>query len=191
MADAGLARGFSVTMTTFALQDYPLISAVIQSQLSRSTSTSTSSPRRRARSPPTTAAGPSTGISPAAACAATSTATWPSSTRPRPPTRPGTRSTRTQGVEADRQRPDPARPEQAAADLQGGAAGAADEPGADPARRDLEVPGRSATRVKNMYVAFSDFNTGLRNVWLSVDGQQSGPTRRGAAAAASLRRSDA
>jgi len=33
MADAGLARGFSVTMTTFALQDYPSISAVVQSQL--------------------------------------------------------------------------------------------------------------------------------------------------------------
>jgi peptide/nickel transport system substrate-binding protein len=33
MADAGFARGFSVTMTTFALQDYPLISAVVQSQL--------------------------------------------------------------------------------------------------------------------------------------------------------------
>jgi peptide/nickel transport system substrate-binding protein len=35
MADAGLAKGFSVTMTTFALQDYPLISAVVQSQLKR------------------------------------------------------------------------------------------------------------------------------------------------------------
>jgi peptide/nickel transport system substrate-binding protein len=33
MADAGFARGFKVTMTTFALQDYPLISAVVQSQL--------------------------------------------------------------------------------------------------------------------------------------------------------------
>jgi peptide/nickel transport system substrate-binding protein len=33
MADAGFSRGFSVTMTTFALQDYPLISAVVQSQL--------------------------------------------------------------------------------------------------------------------------------------------------------------
>ena len=33
MSDAGFARGFSVTMTTFALQDYPLISAVVQSQL--------------------------------------------------------------------------------------------------------------------------------------------------------------
>jgi peptide/nickel transport system substrate-binding protein len=33
MADAGLSRGFSVKMTTFALQDYPLISAVVQSQL--------------------------------------------------------------------------------------------------------------------------------------------------------------
>ena len=33
MADAGYAKGFSVTMTTFALQDYPLISAVVQSQL--------------------------------------------------------------------------------------------------------------------------------------------------------------
>jgi peptide/nickel transport system substrate-binding protein len=33
MADAGMSRGFSVTMTTFALQDYPLISAVVQSQL--------------------------------------------------------------------------------------------------------------------------------------------------------------
>jgi ABC-type transport system substrate-binding protein len=33
MRDANLARGFSVTMTTFALQDYPLISAVVQSQL--------------------------------------------------------------------------------------------------------------------------------------------------------------
>jgi len=33
MADAGESRGFSVTMTTFALQDYPLISAVVQSQL--------------------------------------------------------------------------------------------------------------------------------------------------------------
>ena len=34
-ADGGrrLRRGFSVTMTTFALQDYPLISAVVQSQL--------------------------------------------------------------------------------------------------------------------------------------------------------------
>jgi peptide/nickel transport system substrate-binding protein len=33
MSDAGQSRGFSVTMTTFALQDYPLISAVVQSQL--------------------------------------------------------------------------------------------------------------------------------------------------------------
>jgi peptide/nickel transport system substrate-binding protein len=33
MADAGESRGFKVTMTTFALQDYPLISAVVQSQL--------------------------------------------------------------------------------------------------------------------------------------------------------------
>jgi peptide/nickel transport system substrate-binding protein len=33
MADAGQSRGFSVRMTTFALQDYPLISAVVQSQL--------------------------------------------------------------------------------------------------------------------------------------------------------------
>jgi peptide/nickel transport system substrate-binding protein len=33
MADAGQSRGFSVTMTTFALQDYPLISAVVQSNL--------------------------------------------------------------------------------------------------------------------------------------------------------------
>ena len=40
--------------------------------------------RRRARS---------TGISPRAACAATSTATWPSTTRRRPPTRPGSRAT--------------------------------------------------------------------------------------------------
>ena len=35
MADAGFAKGFSVTMTTFALQDYPLISAVVQSQLKK------------------------------------------------------------------------------------------------------------------------------------------------------------
>jgi peptide/nickel transport system substrate-binding protein len=35
MADAGLAKGFSVTMTTFALQDYPLTSAVVQSHLKR------------------------------------------------------------------------------------------------------------------------------------------------------------
>jgi len=33
MAGAGFAKGFSVTMTTFALQDYPQISAVVQSQL--------------------------------------------------------------------------------------------------------------------------------------------------------------
>lgn len=33
MRDAGFARGFQVTMTTFALQDYPLISAVVQSHL--------------------------------------------------------------------------------------------------------------------------------------------------------------
>jgi peptide/nickel transport system substrate-binding protein len=33
MADAGFANGFKVTMTTFALQDYPLISAVVQSHL--------------------------------------------------------------------------------------------------------------------------------------------------------------
>ncbi len=33
MAEAGQSRGFSVTMTTFALQDYPQISAVVQSQL--------------------------------------------------------------------------------------------------------------------------------------------------------------
>jgi peptide/nickel transport system substrate-binding protein len=35
MADAGMSKGFSVTMTTFALQDYPLISAVVQSHLKR------------------------------------------------------------------------------------------------------------------------------------------------------------
>jgi peptide/nickel transport system substrate-binding protein len=35
MADAGQSKGFSVTMTTFALQDYPLISAVVQSQLKK------------------------------------------------------------------------------------------------------------------------------------------------------------
>jgi peptide/nickel transport system substrate-binding protein len=35
MRDAGQSRGFEVTMTTFALQDYPLISAVVQSQLKR------------------------------------------------------------------------------------------------------------------------------------------------------------
>ena len=35
IADAGFAKGFSVTMTTFALQDYPLISAVVQSQLKK------------------------------------------------------------------------------------------------------------------------------------------------------------
>jgi peptide/nickel transport system substrate-binding protein len=33
MRDAGQSRGFEVTMTTFALQDYPLISAVVKSQL--------------------------------------------------------------------------------------------------------------------------------------------------------------
>ena len=33
MKDAGFEKGFSVTMTTFALQDYPQISAVVQSQL--------------------------------------------------------------------------------------------------------------------------------------------------------------
>ena len=44
-------------------------------------------------------------------------------------------------------------------------------------------------RVKNMYVAFSDFNTGLRNVWLNGDATAVPSTRRGAAAAASLRRS--
>ncbi len=33
MRDAGQSRGFEVTMTTFALQDYPLISAVVQSHL--------------------------------------------------------------------------------------------------------------------------------------------------------------
>jgi peptide/nickel transport system substrate-binding protein len=33
MADAGMSRGFEVTMTTFALQDYPQISAVVQSHL--------------------------------------------------------------------------------------------------------------------------------------------------------------
>jgi len=33
MADAGFANGFSVTMTTFSGQDYPQISAVVQSQL--------------------------------------------------------------------------------------------------------------------------------------------------------------
>jgi peptide/nickel transport system substrate-binding protein len=33
MADAGQSRGFSVTMTTFAGQDYPQISAVVQSHL--------------------------------------------------------------------------------------------------------------------------------------------------------------
>jgi peptide/nickel transport system substrate-binding protein len=33
MRDAGQQRGFEVTMTTFALQDYPLTAAVVQSQL--------------------------------------------------------------------------------------------------------------------------------------------------------------
>jgi peptide/nickel transport system substrate-binding protein len=35
MREAGQQRGFEVTMTTFALQDYPLISAVVQSHLRR------------------------------------------------------------------------------------------------------------------------------------------------------------
>ena len=35
MADAGFAKGFSVTMTTFASQDYPQTSAVVQSQLKK------------------------------------------------------------------------------------------------------------------------------------------------------------
>jgi peptide/nickel transport system substrate-binding protein len=35
MADAGLAKGFSVTMTCFAGQDYPQVSAVVQSQLKK------------------------------------------------------------------------------------------------------------------------------------------------------------
>lgn len=35
MADAGLSKGFSVTMTTFSGQDYPQISAVVQSHLKR------------------------------------------------------------------------------------------------------------------------------------------------------------
>ena len=33
MADAGFAKGFSVTMTTFASRDYPQVSAVVQSHL--------------------------------------------------------------------------------------------------------------------------------------------------------------
>ena len=35
MADAGLSKGFSVTMTTFASGDYPQVSAVVQSHLKR------------------------------------------------------------------------------------------------------------------------------------------------------------
>jgi len=35
MADAGFAKGFSVTMTTFASGDYPQVSAVVQSHLKR------------------------------------------------------------------------------------------------------------------------------------------------------------
>ena len=39
------------------------------------------------------------------------------------------------------------------------------DPRADPADLVHEVPGREQA-LKNMYVAFTDFNPGLRNAWL-------------------------
>ena len=68
---------------------------------------------------------------------------------------------------ADRQRPHHARSGQAAADVQG-RSGAAHERAC---RRSARAGAKFQVvnkRVKNMYVAFDDFNTGLRNtVWLS------------------------
>ena len=108
----------------------------------------------------------STGISPVAACAATSTGTWPSSTRPPRSSTSGTRSTGTS--------------------RRGGGSATAGSSSTRPsgvpiykaAQRELllnpvQIPLVAIKkyqvvrkRVQNMYVAFSDFNTGLRNVWL-------------------------
>ena len=108
----------------------------------------------------------STGISPAAACAATSTGTWPSSTRPPPSSRSGTRSTGPskawRGIGNGRIQLDPAKrlPIYQAAQR---------ELLLNPVQIPLVAIKKYQVvrkRVKNMYVAFSDFNTGLRNVWL-------------------------
>ena len=93
----------------------------------------------------------SSGISPAAACAATSTATWPSSTRSSPSARPCTRSgspaiSAPSEPEADvaarRQRADHARHQEAAADVPEAQHGPDRRAARDPARLGLEVPGR-------------------------------------------------
>ena len=151
MADAGESRGFKVTMTTFALQDYPLVAAVVQSQL-RAINIDVEIVAQEAG---TFAANNGRGT------------LRLGSHRPRharrrrrlrgrvPPGRarlqhlvPGVPEP--QGVAGDRQRPDPARPRQAGADLQGGAAGAHARPGADPARGDQEVPGRPQAREEHV-----------------------------------------
>ena len=66
----------------------------------------------------------------------------------------------------DRQRPDPLDPTKRLPMYQAAQRELLIDPVADPARLDQEVPGR-AQALKNMYVAFTDFNTGLRNVWLN------------------------
>ena len=147
MAGAGYSRGFSVTMTTFALQDYPLISAVVQSQL-------------KAINIDVEIVAQEAGTF--AAANGLGTFDWDLTGR-------GMRGDvdgyvaefhpaapvfkiwypeyqERQGVAGDRQRPDPARSREADPDLPGRAAGAPAQPGADPARRDQEVPGRSQRR---------------------------------------------
>ena len=151
MADAGFAKGFSVRMTTFALQDYPLISAVVQSQLKKINI----DVEIVAQEAGTFAAANGLG-----------TFDWDLTGRgmrgdvdgyvaefhPAAPVfkiwYPEYRTR--EGVERDRQRPDPARPRQAPPDLPGCAAGAPAQPRADPARRDQEVPGRPQAREEHV-----------------------------------------
>ena len=142
MRDAGQTRGFEVTMTTFALQDYPLTAAVVQSHLrqinidvnivAQEAGTFAAANGRGDFDWDLTGRGMRGDVDGYVAefhPAAPVFNIWYPEYR------------NVASVARDRQRPDPARPGQAAADLQGGAAGAAAQPGADPARGDQEVPG--------------------------------------------------
>jgi hypothetical protein len=159
MADAGLSKGFSVTMTTFAQQDYPQISAVVQSQLKRINIDVNIVAQEGGTFAANNGAGGSTGISPAAARRRLLAEFHPAA----PVYKIWYRVQKRQGVARDR-RPDPARPRQAPPDLQGGT----ERLLLNPVQiRSSRSSTRSCASASRACTAFNDFNTGLRTVWLN------------------------
>ena len=136
-----------MTLTTFSTPlDFPAMAALIQNQLDADQhQRQHRRPGLRPPSPRRTAAARSSGTSRPAGCAVTWTATSTSSTRPAP--RPDSlqhvvpRLQEQADVAARRQRPDHARPEEAAADVPEAEPGPDDRAARGAARLGLEVPG--------------------------------------------------